>query len=267
MDSSPSDPEDIPKVAILRMEGTNCEQEAYHSFQRSGAFPDFVHIKELEKKKTFLEDYDIIFIPGGFSAGDYIRAGALFSMRLKKAAYSDLLKFEDDSRPIIGVCNGFQVLTEMGMLPFSGNQEANLALTVNESNSFECRNTFMRLESDNMIFGRSFSSRVSWEVPVAHSEGRIAFSSDRVLKKLVDSDQILFRYVDPDGNTAGYPWNPNGSVDNIAALSNEHGNVVGLMPHPERIYYPFQCEKKGVEPTTGKAFFDSVVNYAKKIRA
>ncbi len=267
MDSSPYISEDRPKAAILRMEGTNCEQEAFHSLQRSGADPHFVHIKEIEGKKTHLEDFDIIFIPGGFSAGDYIRAGTIFSMRLKKAALKDLQSFASLSKPVIGVCNGFQILTEMGLLPFAGDSEINTALTVTESNRFECRNTFIRLESKNPIFRKLFSQRKSWEVPVAHSEGRITFSSPDILKKLRENDQVVFRYVNPEGEISGYPWNPNGSDDNIAAVSNEMGNVVGLMPHPERIYFPFQCELAGTETTTGKAFFDSIVDYSLGIRA
>ncbi len=267
MGSSPVSQDDLPRAAILRMEGTNCEEEAFHSFRRSGAEPRYVHIKELESGRTSLDKFDIIFLPGGFSAGDYIRAGAIFSMRLKNVALKDLMKISDESKPIVGVCNGFQVLTEIGMLPFSGRAADGIALTVNESNRFECRNTFMKLRSKNRIFSTSFSTRSSWEVPVAHSEGRIAFSSPKALETLRDNDQILFGYVDPEGNDAGYPWNPNGSVDNIAAISNEYGNVLGLMPHPERIYHRFQCENRDAGVTTGKAFFDAIVSYSKNLRA
>lgn len=267
MGSSPSSGNDLPRAAILRMEGTNCEEEAFYSFQRSGADPQYVHVKELESKKTSLEDFDIIFLPGGFSAGDYIRAGAIFSMRLKKAALGEMIRISDDSKPVIGVCNGFQILSELGMLPFSGKGGNVVALTVNESNRFECRNTFIKLASRNRIFGRAFGERDSWEVPVAHSEGRIAFTSPEVHERLLESDQVLFNYVDPEGNTAGYPWNPNGSEGNIAAISNEYGNVIGLMPHPERIYFDYQCEFRNSVPTTGKAFFDSIVDYSRKTRA
>lgn len=260
--SNPDIVEEKPKAAVLRMEGTNNEEEAFQALGRSGAEPRFVHIKELENRKLTLDDFDIIFVPGGFSAGDYIRAGAIFAMRLKKAVLSSMEQFAEEKKPIIGVCNGFQILTEMGLLPFRKSNGRDLTLTVNESNRYECRTTFIRLQSENLIFAKAFSDRIAWEVPVAHSEGRIAFSSDSIIDELAENGQILFKYVDPEGNYSGYPWNPNGSVGNVAAISNEFGNVVGLMPHPERIYFPFQCEVKPKNITTGKAFFDSIVRYS-----
>lgn len=258
--------DDRPRAAILRMEGTNCEEEAFQSFRRSGANPSYVHIKELEQHKTTLEDFDILFLPGGFSAGDYIRAGAIFSMRLRKAAFGDLVKFSDEGKPVVGVCNGFQLLSETALLPFSGKEKNSIVLALNESNRFECRNTYIALKSENRILSGTFSKRKAWEVPVAHSEGRLAFSSSKVLERLKDNDQILFSYTDPQGNESGYPWNPNGSVENIAAITNEPGNVIGLMPHPERIYFDYQAENRNSGETTGKAFFDSLVSYSEIVR-
>ena len=256
--------DDPPRAAVLRMEGTNNEDEAFHALKRSGARPEFVHIKELERGITSLRDYHIVFIPGGFSAGDYVRAGAIMAFRLKHAALEDLIFLDEERRPIIGVCNGFQVLTEMKLLPTSYDMKGGIALTVNMSNRFESRTTFVRYSGRNPIFGDTFSTRKSWEVPVAHLEGRIVYSSTSLRDEVLGSGQVVFRYTDPLGNEAGYPWNPNGSEGNVAAISNEGGNIIGLMPHPERIYFGFEAEKSDVDRPTGKAFFDALVNYASR---
>ncbi len=246
------------------MEGTNCEEEAYLSFRRSGAEPEYVHINQIERSDRKLSEYDIIFIPGGFSAGDYVRAGAIFAARLGSAANKDLREFSDQKKPIVGVCNGFQILAELGLLPGKG--ERNLAVTFNSSGRFECRKVFVRSGSDNRMIGKAFSTRNAWEIPVAHSEGRVIVASGKEGTDLLEkSGQILFRYVDQHGDPAGYPWNPNGSMDNIAGISNEYGNVIGMMPHPERIYYDFSASVPEKEITAGKAFFDSIVEYSRSL--
>lgn len=246
------------------MEGTNCEEEAYLSFQRSGAAPEYVHIVELEKQTKKLLDYDIIFVPGGFSAGDYVRAGAIFAARLFSAANRDLIKLSEERKPIVGVCNGFQVLAELGLLPGGGKK--NIAVTYNSSGRFECRKVFVRSASENRMIGKAFARKNAWEIPVAHSEGRVIIEGGEDGVNLLEkSNQILFRYVDPKGELAGYPWNPNGSAGNIAGISNEYGNVIGLMPHPERIYYDFSLSTPTEGMTAGKAFFDSIVEYSRTV--
>lgn len=246
------------------MEGTNCEEEAFLSFQRSGAVPEYVHINELESHTKKLSDYDIIFIPGGFSAGDYVRAGAIFAARLGSAAHGDLNDFSDQGKPIVGICNGFQVLAELDLLPGSGRK--NLAVTYNSSGRFECRKVFVRPGSKNRMIGKAFASKNAWEIPVAHSEGRVILGDGKEgLDLLEKANQILFRYVDRNGEQADYPWNPNGSMDNIAGLSNEYGNVIGMMPHPERIYYEFSSSVPSGGVTAGKAFFDSIIEYSRSL--
>ena len=247
------------------MEGTNCEYEAYQSFKRSGADPQYVHIKQLEDHSKKLTDFDIIFFPGGFSAGDYVRAGAIFAARIGAASGHDILNFDDSHRPIIGVCNGFQVMVELGLLPGSSDLEKKVTLTFNSSGRFECRKVFVKIASKNRMIGSAYSGRNSWEIPVAHSEGRVVLDDpENTFMSLSDQGNILLQYVDADGKLAGYPWNPNGSYRNIAALSNTYGNAIGLMPHPERIYYTYQASEK-LEPTAGKQFFDAVVAYSKSL--
>jgi len=235
------------KIAILRIEGTNCEQESYDAFKRLGAKPEFVHLKQLlnidctkdEKRDIF--QYQCLMIPGGFSAGDYIRAGAIFAARMKSKLQDNLKQFVQQEYPILGVCNGFQVLTELGLLPgidkiMSPIPEA--CLNINDSNRYECRPTLLKHENKGTcVFTTNIPKSDIRLIPSAHAEGKLLFPLEQekqYLKKLEENDQIVFRYVDPKGTYAGYPWNPNGSISNIAGICNHLGNVFGMMPHPER---------------------------------
>jgi phosphoribosylformylglycinamidine synthase len=252
------------KAGILRMEGTNNEEEAFLSLRRSGFSSEYVHISEIGKKK--LEDYDLLFIPGGFSAGDYVRAGAIFASRLAPHMH-DLDKFIDSGKILIGVCNGFQVLSELGMLPdLDRKKKRTMALAINNSNKFECRYTYVKYTSKNRIFRKYFDGKI-FQVPVAHMEGKVIFDSKNTLDSVIDNDQMLFQYTNYDGTDSSYPWNPNGSLMDIAALSNREGNVIGLMPHPERVYYNFQMMNDGnnYEKGTGQIFFDALYEYTKKL--
>ncbi|MEM0139748.1 MAG: phosphoribosylformylglycinamidine synthase subunit PurQ [Ferroplasma sp.] len=254
------------KAGVLRMEGTNNEEEAYLSLKRSGFDPDYIHISEIGKKK--LNDYDLLFIPGGFSAGDYIRAGAIFASRLK-SSMKDINKFIDSGKIIIGVCNGFQVLSELGLLPdLDGTNRRSMALAVNDSNRFECRYTYVRYSSKNPIFKKYFDGKIL-QVPVAHMEGRVIFDSSRTEDTVLGNGQILFQYTNKSGEDSSYPWNPNGSVMDIAGLTNKSGNVIGLMPHPERVYYGYQMMHDGDLHSngTGELFFKSLYEYTKNLLA
>ena len=135
------------------MEGTNNEDEAYHSFRRSGAEPEYVHINEISRGHIDLEDFSAIFIPGGFSAGDYVRAGAIFAARLRFSVMDKLVRFINSEKPVIGICNGFQVLAELGLIPdIDGRQERVVTLAPNISSRFECRYVYIRMTSRNRIF-------------------------------------------------------------------------------------------------------------------
>jgi len=270
------------KVGVLRIEGTNCEQESYDAFKRLGANPEFLHLKQLldidcnedEKRDAF--DYQCLMIPGGFSAGDYIRAGAIFAARIKSKLQKKLTEFVKREYPILGICNGFQVLIELGLLPgvndaASSSPEA--CLYLNDSNRFECRSTLLKHENNGKcIFTSKIPKNDIRLIPSAHAEGKLLFPIERqeeYLKKLEENDQIVFRYVDSDGNYAGYPWNPNGSISNIAGICNNHGTVFGMMPHPERTFYKHQhpdWTKTGLGNLMGdgQAIFESVLDYISK---
>ncbi len=224
------------KVAILQMEGTNCEEESYIAFKESGFEPEYLHINLL--KKGMLENYDMIFVPGGFSSGDYVRAGAIFAARLKAKVWKDLKRFVEEGKPVMGVCNGFQVLIELGLLPGTDgiSEEPEAALATNESNRFECRWVYLKKFSDT-IFSKHVGDKIT--LPVAHAEGRF-LADKKTIEKIEEQNQVVFRYIAPDGSRPDYPWNPNGSVNDIAALVNSYGNVFGIMPHPERAFFWYQ---------------------------
>jgi phosphoribosylformylglycinamidine synthase I len=240
------------KICILRIEGTNCETESFQAFERLGAKPEMVHLKQLtgqdvwDSEKRNLMDYHIVMIPGGFSSGDYVRAGAIFAARMKSKLSAPLTEFIREGRAVLGVCNGFQVLVEMGFLPgIDGimSPVPQAVLATNDSSRFECRPTLLKYENNyNCIFTEKIKSGQVLLVPSAHAEGKLLFppeKTEHIFKQLEDNDQIVFKYVDPKGLYAGYPWNPNGSPRNIAGICNPDGNVLGMMPHPERVFHRF----------------------------
>ena len=237
------------RVCILRIEGTNCEEESWRAFDRLGARAEYVHLKQLTGASVAgngarsLEDFQVLFIPGGFSSGDYVRAGAIFASRMKSELSKELTDFIDAGYPVGGICNGFQVLVEVGALPgFAPGlaERPEAVLMTNDSNRFECRPTLLKVESKRSPWTRKLKKNDIIQVPVAHAEGKFAFPQEEeraLLDRLVDREQVCLRYVDENGRYAGYPYNPNGSLDNIAGICNEAGNVFGMMPHPERVYF------------------------------
>jgi phosphoribosylformylglycinamidine synthase I len=267
------------KIAILRIEGTNCEQESYDAFKQLGAKPEFVHLKQLlnidcnKDERRKLSDFHCLMIPGGFSAGDYIRGGAIFAARIKSKLQNDLKNFVTEDYPILGVCNGFQVLIELGLLPGTNkivNPIPEAVLNINDSNRFECRPTLLKHENNGTcVFTKNIPKNDIRLIPSAHAEGKLLFpleQQETYLKQLEKNDQIVFRYVNPMGEYAGYPWNPNGSISNIAGICNSRGNVFGLMPHPERTFYRYQhpdwpATGIGDNIGDGKVVFESVLEY------
>ena len=238
--------EDV-KVCVLRIEGTNCEDEMYQAFEMVGASPEKVHLKQLigqapPELKRNIEDYDILAFPGGFSAGDYVRAGAIFAARIKSAIGPQIKKFVESEKPVLGVCNGFQILVELGLLPAlddTMSPEPTAALYRNDSSRFECRPTLLRNDNrGKCIFTSEIPKKKVLMIPSAHAEGKLLSMDPKFVDRLEENDQIVFRYVAPEGETK-YPWNPNGSQSDIAGICNPAGNVLGMMPHPERVLTRF----------------------------
>lgn len=272
------------RVAVLRIEGTNNEQEMHDAFANLGAAPEMVHLNQLVKKnlpkdeRRTLADYHVLMLPGGFSAGDYIRAGAIFAARMKAALASDLTEFVRAEKPIGGMCNGFQILVELGLLPGKGAvlpDEPMAVLNRNDSALFECRPTLLKHESrGKCVFTRDIPRGEVRTIPSAHAEGKFmlpASERDRVLRQLEENDQIVFSYTDPSGGKASYPWSPSGSTAGIAGITSESGTVFGMMPHPERVFWRYQhpdwtrdARHKPDEAGDGRAVFESVLGYVEK---
>jgi len=203
------------KVAVIRFPGSNCDQDAYFGIKDDvGLAAEYVWHEDRS-----LAGFDAVFIPGGFSYGDYLRCGAMAS---RAPIMEEVARFVKEGRPVIGVCNGFQVLCEAGLLPG--------ALLLNEAQKFVCKDVFIQPVNRTSFWTKDVTHAL--KVPIAHGEGRYICEDD-TLKRLQDGNLIAFRYVDQDGRPTPEA-NPNGSVDNIAGVLNESGNVLGLMPHPER---------------------------------
>jgi phosphoribosylformylglycinamidine synthase len=241
-------------VCILRIEGTNNEQEMYDAFRRLGASPQMVHLNEF----TSLDDFQCLMLPGGFSAGDYIRAGSIFASRIRSTFGDELEAFVRDGYPVGGICNGFQILVELGLLPGEGDG-VTACLARNDSARFECRHTILKaVAPKKCAFTNLISKGEQLVIPSAHAEGKLLLAGgDKAYKELEKAGQVVFKYVDPSGDeTAGYPWNPNGSPANIAGICNKKGNVFGMMPHPERTFF-----KGNEHGFSGRTFFESVLTY------
>ena len=203
-------PEDV-RVCVLRIEGTNCEDEMYEAFKMVGASPEKVHLKQLtgqspSELKRDVEDYDILAFPGGFSAGDYVRAGAIFAARIRSAIGPQIRRFVESEKPVLGVCNGFQILVELGLLPALDDvmsPEPTAALYTNDSARFECRPTLLRNDNrGKCIFASEIPKKKVLMIPSAHAEGKLLSMDPRFVDRLEENDQIVFRYVGENGDDA-----------------------------------------------------------------
>lgn len=203
-------------VAVVTFPGSNCDYDLYKAAQQVGGTATFVWHRE-----SGLAGYDAVLLPGGFSYGDYLRAGAIARM---SPVMEDVLAFAKSGGPVLGICNGFQILCEAGLLPG--------ALVRNAGLRFESRDVILRVERDDTLFTLDYTEGQLLRIPIAHGEGN--FEADQeTLESLEAEGRIVFRYVDLDGNATDES-NPNGSWHNIAGITNESGNVLGMMPHPER---------------------------------
>ena len=216
------------KTLILRVPGTNCDVETGFAFQMAGAEVALVHINELIHREQRLADYQILVVPGGFTYGDDISAGRVLANELKLKLGDDVQRFIEDGGLVLGICNGFQVLIKAGILP--GLPDGDLLLTVsgNDCGRFECRWVYLKVNEESpCVFTRGIESMY---LPVAHGEGKVVTD----LNTLPKANMALY-YADEHGDiNAGYPYNPNGSMGNIAGLCDASGRVFALMPHPER---------------------------------
>lgn len=205
------------KFAVVVFPGANCDHDMFYALKKVMGF----QVEFIWHQDTSLDGYDAVVLPGGFSYGDYLRAGAIARF---SPIMNEIIHFAKKGKPVLGICNGFQILTECGLLPG--------ALMRNQNLRFVCSYVNVRAENTNTQFTHAISQKHILAIPVAHNEGNYFIDQDG-LKSLQNNEQIIFRYVNQDGFLTDEA-NPNGSVKNIAGIINKKGNVLGMMPHPER---------------------------------
>jgi len=228
----------IYKFGIVVFPGSNCDHDCYHAIKHVlGQECEFLWHHE-----TDVGQFDCIVLPGGFSYGDYLRTGSIASL---SPIMKSVEKFAQSGKPVIGICNGFQVLVESGLLPG--------ALIKNSSLKFVCKWVRIRVESTKNLFTENMKVGDTLKLPVAHGEGNYFCSPDE-LKALNENSQIVFKYCAENGD-ATPESNPNGSLENIAGISNKEGNVLGMMPHPER------CTEEILNGTQGRLIFESIISW------
>jgi phosphoribosylformylglycinamidine synthase subunit PurQ / glutaminase len=225
------------KFGIVVFPGSNCDEDLFYTLN------DVLNqeVVKLWHKDTDLQQCDFIMVPGGFSYGDYLRSGAIARF---SPIMDSVIQHANKGGYVMGICNGFQILTEAKLLPG--------ALLHNTSRKFICKNVFLKAETKSSILTQQLSSDKAYKVPIAHGEGNF-YAAEDVIKQLEDNDQILFRYCNQDGSIDDLA-NPNGSIHNIAGVTNATRNVFGMMPHPER------CTDFELSNTDGRLIFESLLN-------
>jgi phosphoribosylformylglycinamidine synthase len=224
------------KFGVVVFPGSNCDQDMIHVLRKVMG----QEVVELWHKDHDLQGVDFVVLPGGFSFGDYLRSGAIarFSPIMK-----EVIEFAKNGGYLFGVCNGFQVLCEAGLLPG--------VLLHNDNQKFICKNVYIRCETNNTLVTNQIKAGAALKIPIAHGEGRF-HADEETLAELEANGQVLFRYCEENGNIAS-AYNPNGSISNIAGVTNKNRNVFGMMPHPER------AADENLGNLDGKAMFESML--------
>jgi phosphoribosylformylglycinamidine synthase len=257
-----------PEVCVLKTDGVNCDEETMHAFSVSGGQPELVHVNQLRAGERRLEDYGVLALAGGFSYGDDIASGKVLATELTSYLSDPLREFVDNGKPIIGICNGFQVLVRTGLLPNAELGDQALTLAHNDSNRFESRwiNLATPDSVSHFVSQEDFQT-ASIPMQVAHGEGKLVGEA-AVITKLAANRQIVFRYATPLGTpTDSYPGNPNGSMGNIAGITDPSGLILGMMPHPERSIAAFHEDRSRTASAkhAGETIFKNIVAYAKEM--
>ncbi len=228
------------KFGVVIFPGSNCDEDIIYTLERITGQP----VTRLWHKDHDLQGVDFIVLPGGFSFGDYLRSGAIarFSPIMEQ-----VIQFANNGGYVFGICNGFQVLTEAGLLPG--------ALLHNRNRKFICRNIYLKAQTQDSLVTAQIDPQRALKIPVAHGEGNY-FADTATLKSINDNNQVLFRYCDESGNVTD-DANPNGSLENIAGVCNAKRNVFGMMPHPERAADSLLANEDGL------AIFESILSLVK----
>lgn len=279
-------------VLILRAAGINCDEETAHAFRLAGAERvDPVHINAFIQGRRRLSEYDVLVLSGGFSYGDDLSGGKVLANEMQCKLMEDVESFVGEGKLILGICNGFQVLVKMGLLPQTepGGRRQEATVFYNDSGKFECRWVYLRRNPVSpCVFTRDMPETIY--IPVANGEGKVMLASEDVRKRLGPGGHVALQYVNPPwvadgeageatgvpaGTSAGgatretaYPWSPNGSVDAIAGICDATGRIFGLMPHPERYTHPThhpRWTREGCREPDGLHIFRNAVNYVRGV--
>jgi phosphoribosylformylglycinamidine synthase I len=264
-----------PRALVLRAPGINCDRETARACRLVGFATDLLHINQLLKAPDLLLDYDFLVIPGGFSYGDDLGAGTLLAKNLTIHLGPQLHRFIDTGRPVLGICNGFQVLVRAGLLPghFSdaGRDSPGASLADNASAQFECRWVTLSVQPGPCLFTKGIEHTI--ELPVAHGEGQFVLADNEGLTQLYMNGQVPLVYTRRHSGAnlssveeVPYPDNPNGSASNIAGVCNAQGNVFGLMPHPERYVHALQHPLRRNGQGDGLAILKNAMNHAMELQ-
>jgi phosphoribosylformylglycinamidine synthase len=224
------------KFGVIIFPGSNCDQDLINVLNQ---------VSDQETVKLWHKDTDLhgcthIFVPGGFSYGDYLRSGAIAKL---SPVMESVVAHSNAGGFVMGICNGFQILCESGLLPG--------ALLRNENQTFICKNVFLKCENTDTVISRELTHKPAFKIPIAHAEGRY-YADEKTITQLENNNQIIFRYADENGQISDKE-NPNGSIQNIAGIANERFNVFGMMPHPER------AASEVLRNTDGRSFFTSII--------
>jgi phosphoribosylformylglycinamidine synthase subunit PurQ / glutaminase len=243
----------VAKIAILYAPGTNCHEETAAAIERAGGKTGLLHLHELLAGHDSLDNYGAAVFPGGFSFGDHLAAGRIFATLMVARLCKQLAAFLEAQRPVLGICNGFQVLTEAGILPARNPGVRGMAMLENQSAHFEDRKIRLLVSSDKSMWTEGMAGQIL-EMPCAHAEGRTMISENAIT-----CPRVAFQYTDAQGRPATeYPDNPNGSPDAIAGVTDDSGLVLGLMPHPERASLPAHYSRDGLR------LFENLIRFLKR---
>lgn len=249
------------KALVLTGYGINCEHESKYAIEKSGGHADILHINKVLDAPTILQDYNMLFVPGGFSFGDDLGSGKVFANKMRFRLRDHLEEFVKEKKLVLGICNGFQILVKMGLLPEPDFRQK-VSIIGNDSGKFEDRWVVLKANQKSpCVFTKGIDYLLA---PVRHGEGKFVTEDESVLNGLKEKNQIVFQYTDKNGKLAGYPFNPNGSALNIAGICDSTGRIFGMMPHPEAFNIvencPYWVRGKVTEPF-GLRVFKNAVEY------
>ncbi len=265
-----------PRALILTGYGINCEEETAYAFEKAGGVSSIMHINEIINTPDILLNFQIFAFPGGFSYGDDTGGGKAMANKIKNNLIDEFRAFTGRDTLMIGICNGFQIMANLGILPAieGSHGKAEIALEYNRTFRYECRWVDLKIIDSPSVFTKGIKNL---RIPVAHGEGNF-FARKGILKNIEKHGLIAMRYAKPDGNFAKgeFPYNPNGSINDIAAVCDRSGRILGMMPHPERntlfthrddwTYLKEKLKRKGKsvpKESEGLAIFKNAINYFK----